>query len=84
MTIYRIRAPQFHVFPKVHKPKIPGRYAVSSVESHASKVSKFLHHFFHQHAKSLPSYVKDTSDFINQINETKDINKDIILVTLYV
>ena len=30
----------------------------------------------------MPSYVKDTSDFINTINETKDINKDTILVTL--
>ena len=30
----------------------------------------------------MPSYVKDTSDFINRINETKDINKDTILVTL--
>ena len=30
------------------------------------------------------SYVKDTSDFINKINETKDINKDTILVTLEV
>ena len=30
----------------------------------------------------MPSYVEDTSDFINRINETKDINKDTILVTL--
>ena len=33
-------------------------------------------------AKSLPSYIKDTSDFINRINETKDMNKDTILITL--
>ena len=30
----------------------------------------------------MPSYIKDTSDFINRINETKYINKDLILVTL--
>ena len=28
------------------------------------------------------SYIKDTSDFTNRINETKDINEDKILVTL--
>ena len=32
----------------------------------------------------MPSYLKDTSDFINRINETKDINKDTIRVTLHV
>ena len=30
----------------------------------------------------MPSYIKDTSDFIKKIVETKDINKDTILVTL--
>ena len=30
----------------------------------------------------MPSYIKDTSDFINRINETKYINKETILVTL--
>ena len=32
----------------------------------------------------MPSYIKDTSDFTNRINKTKDINKDTILVTLNV
>ena len=30
----------------------------------------------------MPSYITDTSDFISKINETKDINKDTIVVTL--
>ena len=55
---------------------------LSSVECHTSKISKFVDHYSQPHAKSLPSYMKDTSDFINRINETKDINKDTILVTL--
>ena len=32
----------------------------------------------------MPSYIKDTSDFINRINKAKDINKDTILVKLNV
>ena len=82
LIVDEVRTPQFHIFPKVHKTNIPGRPAVSSVECHTSKISKFVDHYLQPHAKSLPSYVKDTSDFINRINETKDINKDTILVTL--
>ena len=55
---------------------------LSSIECHTSKISKFVDHYLQSHAISLSSYVKDTSDFINRINETKDINQDTILVTL--
>ena len=72
---------QLHILPKVRKPNVPGRLAVSSVECHTSKIFKFVDHFFQPHAKSFPSYIKDTSDFNNK-NETKDIHKDTILVTL--
>ena len=65
-----------------HKTNIPGRPVVSSVECHTSKIFKFVDHYLQPHAKSLPSYIKDTSDFINRINEAKDIKKDTILVTL--
>ena len=30
----------------------------------------------------MPSFIKDTSDFINRLNETKDTNEDTVLVTL--
>ena len=68
LTVDEVRTPQFHIFPKVHKTSIPGRPVVSSVECHTSKISKFVDHCLQPHAKSLPSYVKDTSDFINRIN----------------
>ena len=68
--------------PKVHKPKIPGRPAVSSIECHTSIILKFVDHFLHPHAKLLPSYIKNTSDFINRINEIEDIHKDTIFVML--
>ena len=82
LTVDEVKTPQFHIFLKVHKTNIPGRPVVSSVEFHTSKISKFVDHYLQPHAKSLPSYIKDTSDFINRINETKEINKDSILVTL--
>ena len=71
---------QFHILPKFHKPNLPRRPSVSSIECHTSKVSKFIDHFLQPHAKSLPWYVKDTLEFIYRISETKDIQKDTILV----
>ena len=82
LTVDEVRTPQFHIFSKVHKPNIPGRSVVSSIQSRTSKVSTFIDHHLQLRGKSLPSYIKDTSGFINRINETKDINKDTILVTL--
>ena len=77
-----VNTPQFHILPKAHKPNIPGRPVVSPVECHTSKISKFVDHFLQPNAKSLPSYIKDTLDFINRINETKDTHKDTIPVIL--
>ena len=72
----------FIFYSKFINLNIPGRPVVSSVECYISKTSKLVDHYLQLHAKSLPSYIKDTSDFINRIDETKDINKDTILVTL--
>ena len=82
LTINEARRCQFHIFLKVHKPEVPGRLVVNLAKCHASKISKIVDHYLRQHAKSLPSYIKDTSNFVNRINEKKDINKDTILVSL--
>ena len=49
---------------------------------HTSKLSKFVDNYVQPHAKALPSYVKDTTDFINKFENVKDISIDSILVTL--
>ena len=77
-----IKTPHFYITPKVHKKDIPGRPVVSSSDCHNSKFSKFVDHYLQLHAKALPSYVKDTTDFINILGNVKDISKDSILVIL--
>ena len=77
-----VRTRQFHILSKFHKPNIPGRPVVSSVECHTSKILRFFGHFLQSHAKSLSSYIKCTSGFITRINETKYIHEDTILVKL--
>ena len=80
-TVDKVKTAQFHIFPKVHKPNAPGRPVVSSVKCDTSKISKFVDHYLQPHVKSLPLCIKDTSDFINRINETKETDEDTILVT---
>ena len=50
-TLDEVKSPQFHIFPKVHKPNIRERPIVISVECHACKMLKFVDHFLQPHPK---------------------------------
>ena len=52
----KVRTPQFHISPEAHKPSVPGRLVVSSIEYHESKISKCVEHSLQPHAKSLFIY----------------------------
>ena len=60
---------------KVHKPRLTGKPVVN-------QTLKFVESFFQAHAKSWHLYIKDFSDFIKKIDETEDIHKGQILITL--
>ena len=47
------------------------RPIVSSCESITEKISQFVDKWLQPYVKSLPSYVKDTTEFINPIERTK-------------
>ena len=70
------------VTPKVHKKDIPGWPVVSSIDCCTSKFSKFVDHYLQPLVKSLPSYVKNTTDFINKLENVKDTLEVSILATL--
>ena len=55
------------MLPKIHKVNNPGRPVVSSVYSHTEKLSAYLDEFLRPLAEKLPSYIRDTSDFIRQL-----------------
>ena len=44
--------------------------------------SRFVDHYLQPHTKPLPPYVKDTTDFINKLENVNDTLKDSILVKL--
>ena len=75
------RTPKFYISPKIHKENNPGRPVISSINCHTSKISKYVDYHLQPIMKEIPSYVKDTNDFINKINN-HNISKNSIFVTL--
>lgn len=83
------RIPVFYVLPKIHKQLdsklplgYPGRPIVSGCGSLTENISAYLDSILKPHMESLPSYVKDTSDFITKLHSLKEIPQNAFLVTL--
>jgi hypothetical protein len=79
--------PCIYIFPKLHKPKTQqgnyqGRPVVERIGSMLEPLSNFVDSFIKSHVQSLPSYVKDSIDFINKISPITGLKEDCILVTL--
>ena len=68
--------------PKIHKENNPGRPVVSSVNCHTSSISRYVNYHLQPIVKDIPSYVRDTKDFITKLNHVGDIPKESLLVTL--
>ena len=70
----------FYVLPKIHKEldsKLPlgylGRPIVSGCGSLTENISAYVDSILKPHMESLPSYVKETSDFITKIHDLEGI-----------
>lgn len=77
------RTSLFYMLPKIHKniQPCPGRPIVSSCASVTEKISSFIDSEIKPLAMQTLSYVKDTTDFINKLNNINgEIQKDHILV----
>ena len=55
---------------------------VSSINCHTTNISKYVDYHLQPIVKQIPSYVKDTNDFINKINAVKSVPKNSYLVTM--
>ena len=76
--------PVFYTLPKLHKSleNPPGRPIVAQTDSLLSPLSAFVDAYIKPFAQSLPSYIKDSTDFINKISNIQNIPDDALLVTL--
>ena len=55
---------------------------VSSIDSHTSKISKYVDYHIQPVAKEIKSYVQDTSDFIEKINQAGTVPENTYLVSM--
>lgn len=83
------RIPQFYILPKVHKTfdnnlpfGYPGRPIVSACNSCTDHISKYIDSVLQPFMQSLPSYIKDTSDFLAKLKQHKLNHGKTYLVTL--
>ena len=60
----------------------PGRPIVSACNSSTDNISKYIDYVLKPLMQSLPSYVKDTSDFIQKLKSAKLAHANSYLVTL--
>ena len=62
----KAKCPHFYTLPKIHKnaEAPPGRLIVSSVRVLTERFSAFVDMVLEPFLKSLPSYIKDTKDFL--------------------
>jgi len=78
------RTPQFYMLPKIHKNKtpVPGRPIISANNSPTEKISQLVDHFLQPIVSTTKSFVKDTTDFINKIEELPIQTQSTILCTI--
>ena len=75
------RISSFYLTPKIHKPNNPGRPIGKSIESVTEKISTFVDLHQRTFIPRIPSYVKDTTRFINIIRNIQLEPQDIITTT---
>ena len=78
------KTPHINFLPKIHKNKLPppGRPIVSGNGCLTEKISAFIDNFLNPLVKERKSYVKDTTDFINKIENWVPKSENYIMGTL--
>ena len=75
------RPGQFYLLPKINKEGMPGRPIVSAIRHPTEKISEFIDLNLRPHVEELPSYLKDTTDYLNK-TPSSDLPEDTLLVTM--
>ena len=75
------RIPEFYTLTKVHKPTLVGRPIISGCDGPTERLSSFVDTLLQPISKAQASYLKDTTDFINFIENTK-VKKRTFLVSM--
>ncbi len=77
------RTARFYFLPKIHKKLVVGRPIISGNGCPTEQISAFVDEHIKRYVSMVPSYVRDTTDFINKLRRLKtDKNKVRVLVTM--
>lgn len=79
-----IRTSHIYILPKIHKSGVPWRPIVSSCGASTDNISLYVDDHLGALVKTLPSYIKDTNDFLCKLQYIWNLPAESLLVTLHV
>ena len=81
---FKPRTARFYMLPKLHKNKLPppGRPIISGNNSPTERISQLVDHFLKPASPLGPSYIKDTTHFLQIMSEVGPLPPGCLLVTL--
>ena len=82
LQVQQPETPKFYIRGKIHKTGNPGRPVISSVNCHTYTNSKYVDFHLQPIVESIPSYVRDITDFLQKLGKVKNISHDCLLLTL--
>ena len=75
------KAGRFYILPKIHKQGNPGRPIISSNGHLTERISEFVDYHLKPLVQTLPSFIKDTTHFLVQLQKLGPLLDNVILVT---
>ena len=76
------KAGRFYLLPKIHKEGNPGRPIISANGHPTEKISEFVDYHLRDSVKELPSYLQDTTHFLNRISHSSPVQPGTTLATM--
>ena len=77
-----VKPARFYLLPKIHKKNIPGRPVISSINCHTTNLSRYVDYYIQPLATKVKSYIRDTTDFINKLQNIAYVPHNALLATL--
>ena len=80
----KVETPAFYILPKIHKriDNPPGRPIVSSNRAPTERISAFVDITLKPLVSLLPSYIKDTKDFLQKLQRIGPLPSQALLFTM--
>ena len=75
------RAGRFYLLPKIHKRGCPGRPVISGCGTCTERISEFVGYHIKPLVPRIPSYIKYTKHFPQELNKLAKLREGAILVT---